>query len=109
MEIQIAGDDLRLLETAFMRRGIAYRQRFSGETFRVYGCQLGGDGREWFEVFQYRINAAHEIQGNKIGASEAFPPDSAFGTWAFTFASLQEAISRGEQFPAHKSASEAVA
>lgn len=105
MEFQIAPYDIRLLESSFTRKGITYAERGSGDTFRVYGARLDSEGREWFEVFQRRINAPHEIQGNKIPASEAFPSDSAFGSWAFTFPNLEQAIEKGKGFTLHKSVS----
>ena len=105
MNFAIESGELRLLDTNFTRKGIEYREVASEDTYRVFSARLSGEGREWFEAFQRRVNAPHEINGVKIPASEAFPPDSAFGVWAFTFPSLDQAVGKGRGFSLHKSVS----
>ena len=103
MQFAIDAGEIRLLETAFTRKGIDYREVSSGPSYRIFSARLPGEGREWFEVFQRRINAPHEIQGNKIPASEAFPSDAAFGTWAWTFQTLAQCEEKARCINMHKS------
>lgn len=103
MQFSIAPEEVRLLETAFTRKGIDYREVSSGPSYRIFSANLSGGGKQWFEVFQRRINSAHEIAGVKIPASEAFPSDSAFGTWAWTFPTLAQCEEKARGISIHKS------
>ena len=103
MQFSIDAGEIRLLETAFTRKGIDYREVSSGPSYRIFSANLSGGGKQWFEVFQRRINSAHEIAGVKIPSSEAFPSESAFGTWAWTFQTLAQCEEKAQGINMHRS------
>ena len=102
MNFQI-DDGPRRLEERFTRRGIEYTRIDDAPAYFIYAAKMESGPRTWFEVFQKRINAAHQIAGHDIPASEAWPPDSAFCVWAWTFETLNAAISKAQTIIPHKS------
>lgn len=93
----------RRLEAKFTRKGVEYEKIEEGPAFFIYSAKMQDSPRKWFEVFQRRIHDAREIAGQKIEASEAWPPDSAFGSWAWTFDGLNGARGMAGTIKPHKS------
>jgi hypothetical protein len=77
-------EEIKPLVFPLTRKGITYLLESETEHTRTVRATFPG-ATDWLEVFEKRINAAREIQGVKIPASEAFPGDEAFGKWAWTF------------------------
>lgn len=77
------------------RKGVTYDLEFETDHVRSVRATLGT--RSWFEVFERRINAAREIDGARIGPSEAFPNDEAFGKWAFICETTRQVAEKAGQ------------
>jgi len=102
MKFQI-DDGPRRLEPKITRKGIEYERVDAAPTYFIYSAKIQGSPRQWFEVFQKRINAAHIIADHEIPASEAWPSDYALGVWAWTFESINAAIAKAQTIKPHKS------
>lgn len=103
MNFDIASDSLRLLESAFTRKGHIFEKVEEGPAFFIYKVRREDAPRYWFEVFQRRIYASRDIDGKIIPAAEAYPSDASFGVWAWTYPALETARWRAGQIKPHKS------
>lgn len=70
----------RLPETK-RKNGYTYRLIERGKKTAIY-YQVEADA---YEVFLIKERPESEFKGKIIPASEIFPPDEAFGKWAWTF------------------------
>lgn len=103
MEIQVAGNELRLLESKFTRAGHLFEKIEEGPTFFLYQVRREDAPRNWFEVFQRRVYKGREIEGKEIPPAEAYPNDNAFGVWAWTFERLDAARAKAFTIRPHSS------
>lgn len=92
---------IKPLLRSFMRKGVLYDHVEVGDSYVIYRGELAGS--YWYEVFQRRINAAHQIAGVDIPASEAFPSNESFGKWAWSCPDLESARKRSAGIMIHKS------
>jgi len=83
------------------KNGFAYTQVCRGEKSCVY-AQGVSDNTACYEVFLIKITPGHYFKGKIIEAHERFPHNEAFGSWAWTFLSYEEALERFNELEAGK-------
>lgn len=93
-------EEIKPLAQSFTRKGVLYDHVETGDSYMIYRGELAGS--YWYEVFQRRINAARQIAGVDIPASEAFPSDESFGKWAWDCPDLESAQKRSAGIAIHK-------
>lgn len=87
---------MRKLEDSFTKKGFDYTLVESSDFAFIYKKQWGRHTS--YEVFERRINPARVINGVEIEASEAFPYDEAFGSWAYQCSTNTGAYARFNYF-----------
>lgn len=82
---------MKPLPLTLRKNGFDYTQVQRGRRACIYAQGSKDNHKEYFEVFQIRTKK-EELYRNKIfQAREIFPPDSAFGFWAWSFMDYNKA------------------
>jgi hypothetical protein len=84
------------LPTTLRKNGFTYAQLLRGARSCIYR-QTYCQNLAYFEVFEIRVQAKKELFGTVIPEKEIFPPDEAFGVWAWTYRGLDQAKRRYEE------------
>lgn len=81
-----------VLPTKFSEKGFTYTQIKRKGNKAIYEQNLRGS--KSFEVIFINRHEKYEIAGNEIPASETYPSSSSWGTYGWTYMSLDEAIKK---------------
>jgi hypothetical protein len=88
---------MKPLDAVITRTGFIYTQLQASDKAYLYEQKDKNTGLVvGYEVFKHRENKEHEIAGNVIAASVAFPSNESFGLWAWTCRTLAQAEARFE-------------
>lgn len=103
---------IQRLPEALTKNGLVYRQYKRGEKAMIY-AEVNSSGKPLsYEVFMIKVYPAAERFGKHYPDREGFPPNEAFGKWAWFAHSLETALEyfaaleAGER-PSHRSSKEA--
>ena len=77
----------------------------AGETYLIWECRYGG-GRPYYEINQRRRAAAFTVKKHgkitsEYPAREISPSDEAFGTWAWTYPTVEKAQAKASTITRH--------
>ena len=82
---------MKTLPNKTRKNGFDYDQVIRGAGYALYE-QTVSENEHYFELFEIRIRPERVIKGKILEAKEAFPNDEAFGSWAWTYSTLKEAL-----------------
>lgn len=82
---------MKNLPLKIRKNGFNYFQVIRGGGYALYEQRISENER-YYELFEIRIRPERELNGELLEAREAFPHDEAFGSWAWTYPTLREAI-----------------
>jgi hypothetical protein len=85
--------EIKQLPPTINRRGAKYKLVKRGTKALIYARTVQGKTRS-YEVFELKVRDPQIINGKPIPASERFPHDEAFGFWAWSYYSLEGALTR---------------
>lgn len=86
---------MKELETIIRKNGFDYVQLRKTESAYLYAQRLkDSETCVGYEVFQRRENRPYSIAGIEFPASVAYPSNEAFGNWAWTYRTLENAEAR---------------
>ncbi len=92
---------MKPLPQIMRKNGFTYIQVHRGEISCIY-AQGVSEIILGYEVFLIKITPSHHFKGKLIDAHERFPHNEAFGRWAWTFLSYEEALERFNELEAGK-------
>ena len=84
---------MKTLPEKIRKNGFEYIQVLKGNRSRVYKQRVH-ENRCNYEVFLIKINPERKIGNKTIKANERFPNDEAFGSWAWTYKTYEEALKK---------------
>lgn len=88
---------MKPLEKEISRSGFMYTQLQASEKAYLYEQKDKNTGLVvGYEVFRHKEGKAFVVAGNFVPASVQFPSNEAFGLWAWTLRTLEQAIARFE-------------
>ena len=82
--------EFKTLPTIKHYHGFLYTKVLEGERAYLYS-QMGTSNNVSYEVFIRKVKPERYIKERKIAAQEMFPHDEAFGKWAWSFYTLEDA------------------
>ncbi len=82
---------MKILPQNIRKNGFDYDQVIRGAGYALYE-QTVSENERYYELFEIRIRPEREFRGELLEAREAFPHNEAFGSWAWTYPTLKEAL-----------------
>lgn len=82
-------DQTEKLPTTIKRKGLTYELVERNEQKALYRVMIDGKTIS-YELFRIIIQQPAEVKGIHFKKKERFPPDSAFGSWAWAFFFIDE-------------------
>lgn len=82
---------MKKLETKFTSKGFEFTQVLRKGNMAIYEKQHSQSANPTYELIYINSHNGYEIAGNKIPPSEVYPSDSAWGTYGWTYTTLDEA------------------
>ena len=94
---------IKNLPVKLRKNGFNYTQVLRGERSCIYEQMVCEEKDiKYYEVFLIRVRPQRTAFGKEFPAKERFPNDEAFGKWAWTFRSYEDAKWRFDELEAGK-------
>jgi hypothetical protein len=90
MDSIINSNPVKILPAKLRKNGFDYTLILRGERSFIYR-QTYCPKVAYYEVFEIRVQPQKHLFGTIIPEKEVFPPDEAFGAWAWSFRDFDEA------------------
>ncbi len=75
------------------KNSFTYNQVLRGKKSCIYRQSVSGQ-TSYYEVFIIKTKKAHVLFGKEVTEREIFPPDEAFGNWAWTCKTYEKALEK---------------